>query len=39
MNLRDVGSVTSVNDSVQTKKKDKKTSKMQQNNIKKDVTI
>jgi hypothetical protein len=39
MNLRDVGSETSVNDSVQTNNNDKYTSKMQHNNIKKDVKI
>ena len=33
MNLRDVGSETSVNDSVQTNKNDKYTSKMQHNII------
>ena len=39
MNLWDVGSETSVNDSVQANKNDKYTYKMQHTNIKKDVKI
>ena len=39
MNLRDVGSETSVTDSVQTNKNDKQMPKIQHNNIKKDVKI
>jgi hypothetical protein len=39
MNLWDVGSETSVNDSVQANKNDKYTCKMQHTNIKKDVKI
>jgi hypothetical protein len=39
MKLRDVGSETSVTDSVQTNKNDKQTPKIQHNNIKKDVKI
>ena len=39
MNLRDVGSETSVNDSVQKKKTTKKRLKFQHNDIKKDIKI
>jgi hypothetical protein len=39
MNLPDVGSEISVNDSVQTNTNDKWTSKMQHNNTKKEVKI